>query len=61
MQCGVTGSQEAISKLSLFQSETKYDALVHVQYIKIQHDSEALGTKLQIFCDSVVSHFPGET
>ena len=25
------------------------------------HDSEALGSKLQIFCNSIVSQFPGET
>ena len=43
----------------LFKSNANYKA--NVRYIKILNDSDALGTKLQIFHYSVVSRFPEET
>ena len=35
--------------------------IAHGRYVKILRDSEALGTKFQIFHDSIVSQFPEET
>ena len=33
----------------------------HIRYIKILTESEALGSKMQIFDDSIVSQLPEET
>ena len=35
--------------------------IAHIRYIKILIGSEALGSKLQILHDSIVSQFPEET
>ena len=52
-----------VEEIEIYQNYVRYLKKARVRCLKIltEHDSEAFGSKLQIFHYSIVSQFPEET